>query len=1038
MGKGTTAWLLLTLVISASAVWAGPDGGAYKRWAILATPAATEAKMPDLLLAELSQAPDLELVERQQLQAAVQELTVATVLGSDGRAQRLRLGQILKADALLLVDLEGTGKDKSLRLVVAECRYGARLKVETMPWQPDQAEALVARAKAVVAETRQRFAGGIQAILGVPAFVSRSLGRDHDALQEGYARLLESLLALQPGIAVLATDEARAIGQEMALAPGDAAKRLVPIFVEGEYRVEPRPGEEPVVRLTAKILHGGASRQLESGQLPLSGGGPWVSTELVAAVVKDLPNAVPMTVPQQTAALVERADAFAMLGSLEHSIPLREASLLLDPDLAKQRVVLIKEIRRLATERLPRPLPVTEQARWAKALEPAVQRFVEADGLAFDHLEYLITHRQIRAPEAIDLALLRAGNFVLDYCRQSRMLTPDGRYFGFEHLSKLERNEERFYREVFPQVIQKLPMPDKDSAFFGQLNHWQQVLLGATAERWDRAYITREDLNQYYRVLTELVPEGLEVPECTILRPWVARQYSEAHPAGPGAITDQDWSRFAERLRDSKHRTASLLGRYLLLEQQVEAGDHKDLPGLRRESEALDRDTMALRYARNQRPYDTSRFLSEVRSQGRRIDQSLRPQTHSVAATRPTTRPGTGALRVQPVSLNVRRLDGSVVPLQGLRWAYPRDTTGFVEHIVSAGKGQDVIWGGGVILLHRRKELLEELVVNQNVRFLNVQWDGEFLWVATRYDGLWVMNLDGKIVGKIKKEQGLPSSDGPKEAELLLQPLDPGRVAAIGTVEGATWCALVQWRDGAGTVQLIHEATHHRTEGADESSASLKNSLLAFYPRWLHLHRSAGDNPRLLLLAGRQGKPLAIDMKSLKVSVLDEMATGSTHNYDNSYFSWEGALLEASPDGPVRLYPSLGGVPAEKPASRMVPVVNPAEIGNGASNNTLGKVRVIYDGTDGILLYVDGWVYVPGPVWYRIDPKTMIAQRLTDRGSRETEPLLRRLRWIGASCHYGILTWTPEFMAQMTVDESAIPPAAHSDVKADPHRPDRQ
>ena len=73
-----------------------------KRWAILASPEVRQGGLGDLLTAEATRLPGLELVERAELDRILGELTLASLGAADGPERRLQAGRLLRADALVL------------------------------------------------------------------------------------------------------------------------------------------------------------------------------------------------------------------------------------------------------------------------------------------------------------------------------------------------------------------------------------------------------------------------------------------------------------------------------------------------------------------------------------------------------------------------------------------------------------------------------------------------------------------------------------------------------------------------------------------------------------------------------------------------------------------------------------------------------------------------------------------------------------------------------------------------------------------------
>ena len=111
---------------------------------------------------------------------------------------------------LSVVDVEQT---RLLKVVVSECRQGARLRAELVPWsgagQADAqepglaikpgspaprkavgADELARSCEQLVLETRTQFAGGVRELVAVTPLLSKHLTRHFDHLQTGYAALL--------------------------------------------------------------------------------------------------------------------------------------------------------------------------------------------------------------------------------------------------------------------------------------------------------------------------------------------------------------------------------------------------------------------------------------------------------------------------------------------------------------------------------------------------------------------------------------------------------------------------------------------------------------------------------------------------------------------------------------------------------------------------------------------------------------------------------------------------------------------------------
>src|SRR5687768_15505213 len=72
-----------------------------KHWAIIASPAVQQLGLVDAVVGELSNLPDIKLVERDQIDAVLTELTLAETVGAESVNARLKLGKLLGADVLI-------------------------------------------------------------------------------------------------------------------------------------------------------------------------------------------------------------------------------------------------------------------------------------------------------------------------------------------------------------------------------------------------------------------------------------------------------------------------------------------------------------------------------------------------------------------------------------------------------------------------------------------------------------------------------------------------------------------------------------------------------------------------------------------------------------------------------------------------------------------------------------------------------------------------------------------------------------------------
>lgn len=230
------------------------------QWAIVAIDEEEARTVADLLTAELSSQPDIRLVERDELNLALNELELAAIAG-DNASQRLRLGQLLRADALVLLGIVEHNDQRFLKMTISDCRYGARLRADHFPIVEGKADEAVSQCTAAINATRESFPEGVQQMIGVPQFVSRNLTHDYDHLQAAYASLVAESLRAQPGVAVIEVDEAHEIRKELALAGDRLERRVVPLFVDGAYKVTVAdPSSPPTVEIDVRLTDGAGVR----------------------------------------------------------------------------------------------------------------------------------------------------------------------------------------------------------------------------------------------------------------------------------------------------------------------------------------------------------------------------------------------------------------------------------------------------------------------------------------------------------------------------------------------------------------------------------------------------------------------------------------------------------------------------------------------------------------------------------------------------------------------------------------------------------
>ncbi|MBC8870639.1 MAG: hypothetical protein H8E44_14545 [Planctomycetes bacterium] len=1036
---GPRGWAVVTLMLVAALLvglfsmpltpcaWAGadqlaPDG--LDRWAVVCSADVRKTGIGDLLTARLSEVAGIKLVERERLDEALREFELGLLSRDEKASDRVRLGRLLGADALLLLSRVRGEKQEFVQVAVSDCRHGARLRTEHFPCSED-ARALAEKIVQMVGEIREHFASGVSTIVGVSPFVSKSLVHDYDRLQAGFAHLLQDALASAPGVAVIEVEEARAIRRELSLGSDGRVERVVPVLVEADFAASrSAPDKEVRIAFEIRILQASDTpKVVRSSTLALSQTPRYLTTDVPGLVLEEVTakKQRPLSAQQQASWLIDRADTFARLGTWEHAIGLREAALLLKPDDTDLRLQLVGEYRRQATRRIGEAAELGDWKLDHPLIRAAIQGRVDAYRAGLSHLEYLIRNRRIPAMRAVELAdRYRSHCFLYSIPFVTGTVNGEYRRVGQIELEQAEEAQRRFLFEVLPQVP-ALPDDDVPKHRFGKahlLHAWQRVVAEIALLQVDRTYRTKQDLDLVFRVLTQVVPDGLETQlHVEQFLSYQGRRY-QTRLEGVGAFTDEDWLAFLKDLENSKHSVVSLYGRYGQIRYQWAERDQLSTSQLRELHDTLDRflqDFAATKYdpiwnygrtrewmygrAKDVRTY-ASREL-ERRTRAPKTDIARKPST----SHKPRDLRSLGRLRFDRLDLRVRDVSGQISSAKGKRWRSPYGWGG-ISHVIRCGQDLDVYWQNGAVLFMREEGILDEVFVDREPNFEQVAWDGQSVWIATRWLGIWVVDPDGTVLSRVNADDGLP----PTSHGVIIQPVSEGRVVAIGSFgeHQRAWCATIDCRNPSRpAVRVFHEAT--RVVQPDEAREDVEDDpSLCFKPHWVHAHRASGPSAGPLLLVGRYSpthagrrRPLLINLRTLEVKVFGSDLAMADHRYSDSYFSSEGLLLETGDNG-VTLRPEPGTALPDGKQSRQLCL-------DRADRNIVGH----QGGFAKKLLPYEGWLYAPGGTWWRIHPQTFEAERLVPWRL----PLhLEGLRKFGVSAHYGLIAWGSEFYRVRVVD----------------------
>ena len=541
---------------------------------------------------------------------------------------------------------------------------------------------------------------------------------------------------------------------------------------------------------------------------------------------------------------------------------------------------------------------------------------------------------------------------------------------------------------------------------------------------------TPHDLNFLFRYLTEVVPDGCGTPRDLIqLLDSRGAARNQAIGRGPDAISGDDWVAFLRRLAASKHRMASLWGRYGLLHRQCEDRRQRakapDLSqSLLAEVEAWLKDygdvTGAVPDRNPKLQDDLCRAVNTMHNQ---LVYELKPPA-PVAVRRPPPTPPAQQAAPPAASQSppaVARLRFEEIELQGF-------TADGFDGLLACGENCDVLWQEKAVAIIGKQGAAREIRPLETL-FFKVYWDGRNIWIATRHEGIWVLSTEGRILTKIGAGQGLP----PADRGLLLHFLAPGKACAAGSFgeHSRAWVAIIEFGAGGAKVNVFHQATH-LPPAAAFGPKNLTDPELVFTPRFFCDYDAGNGSPRLLLL-GRGGSfplpLLAIDPGTLQVSEFTDPSGKQFGALSDSYTNRKGEILRIE-GGIVKQLARPGSTladgntarplvlasadeapraPVERPRSPAVRGVRPEPIldANAIRGSRLLEYRgaIYVPGLVGQSGYeaVGGGRYLPRSDrsrarWFRIDPETFRAEVLDLGPSYPGQPC-----WYSVSSHYGLV-----------------------------------
>ena len=807
-------------------------------------------------------------------------------------------------------------------------------------------------------------------------------------------------------MAVVETEEAAAIAGEQA----EGVERTVPLFVKGSFIVVNAVTKKDVTFTVEVVLTRGPRTlaTVRREKVPLREVARFLRREVAPRVLKEAGKQAgqPLAEAEQVKELVARADVFTRVGDWSHAAGLREAALLLDPDSVEQRVQLLHEYDRIASQEIYEVglKPVTAESigsiDWGSpALVRAVRRRADAASARLAHVEYLVRNKLLDAHRAMDLIVgMRLWTIIGHVPRlHACELGPTG--LRAKALGPAATAGETFALKIVPLVL-GLPRGKKKARFEESLlTRWSESMMRRLRYRLDLGYARKEDLDHMAWLYGELLPQKLSSQMLVRLPPVDGPSLKSAKTVsyGGSVFSMDDWRSFLRKLERSKSDVVRAFGRFCeirwewTIHQHIKAKSVSELKGLLKQADALQAELGRLGF--RFRGYPLAETVSYVpnRVHFMRRDLCLALKLHppirpggdpvATAGTLPSREKGTGRLLFERLDVQLRTQDGKRVPFEQNRLrmspAGDRQAT-----LLRCTNKLDVLWDETFILIMRTKGLFEELPHTGEPSFTDVKWDGESIWVGTRRQGVWVLAPSGKVKAKITAKQGLP----PCDVKVLLHPIGKDRALAVGSFGGQRrgWCAVIEKKGDTYSVKVFLRATEAAI--GDRIANPVVDLKRAFEPAWLHELDTGDKNQRILLVGRRASRrqvmyPLRIDLHTLNVSHLPiRMKTGV---FSRAFYSENGRLFE----------------------SRNWHVAYWTGRDCHWKDEREEEVRFICRSPGKYSRYqlvpYNGRVYVPNDVWFRFDPATLKVERLVPGRLPE-----KYIMWYTAvSGHYGLVTW---------------------------------
>jgi len=824
-----------------------------------------------LLEAKLSGNGKLRLVERNEIDKVLKEQELQLLFAPQGVARRSALGSLLKADLLILLRAVKEGADqKALHLTICETRSGLRLRLATVK-SSDKPEDAALQIVILVDEALDKFRSPVRHVVATPDFVSKDLSYQYDYLKTFYARLVDQRLVTEPELVVVELAEARAIGEELALADKTkVVRRPLPFYLMGEYRTTAE-GDRLYVQTELSLRQGEkvlgtrkADRLTDTEALSFI---PKTSLELLRETIGTTASRPdPATEAKQ---LSDRAQVFMQTANWEEALRLTEAAILLTPDdpalheraadmLDKKAAELCYHDDRSVDSTLSTPEGQKEYVIRGTRLLSCYARMTE-------HIKAYLKLTSPCEPRGLWASIAHPRNIEVVWATYDHATSKPARQIR----AALEELYDSFRRDLLDILEHKL-----------ESEHAARDILRAVENATGIIWKTDGISIRYFQVIQnveggrarilELLGfrhsydhTGLESEagsldhldgECAwwLLKPEAA-QIIEALEAMPGKETQAAAATLRQWRGQAPERLAGIESR--LVEQKADflANDRGDTFVSYREPGV----TITIRLKKGQ-----TRWSESTDSRLPRSQPAKPPDDVTLTRLRLTFEDESG--RQSPIP------DGHL-----LGW-------------IPCLPGVDVVWTATELFVMRHKGRLIRIVKTEEEAFgrrLAADWDphpvvcfdGKYLWAPaalSKEPYLLAIDLESGKSRRITTADGLP----PMRLGLCVAPIAPGRVcvaAAFGKPDATqgnydrSWCCQVELEDsGSVKVRTLLEATKQPAP-RNVHPMSIPEPDVIFVPSGLvPLRDKIGKHVSAMLLITAEGVGIHLDLQTGSVKSL--------------------------------------------------------------------------------------------------------------------------------------------------------------------------